>query len=870
MRRAIITSLFTVSAIALATPAFAQDAPADPQASEAPARDIVITGSRIPGRTVADSPVPIDVIGGDQLATTGQTETNKVLNQLVPSFNFPQPSLTDGTDSLRPATLRGLAPDQTLVLINGKRRHQAALLNLNGSVGRGSSAVDLNEIPPVAIDRIEVLRDGASSQYGSDAIAGVINIQLSKKPGVSGSVTFGKYDTTMNGVFDVASVATTGGLPTVMTPGANAQADILQLNNGNERERHDGDTLTLAARVGLPVGPGGYLVFSAQFRDRDPTNRSGSDPRRQYFTVGDPRELTINRFTHGYGDGKATDYNLFLNAGMDVGPNFELYTFGSYGIRDGIGAGFYRRSNDARNRDWAASTTTFVPYYADGFLPKIQSQIEDVSGAVGIKGDLSGWSTDLSVVYGSNQLDYQTIDSFNASLGGAASPQRFDAGGISFGQTTANLDVSRKIDFGGLSSFGIAFGAEYRNENFKIRPGSVTSYVNGPFSAAPYNAAGGAQVFPGFRPNNAVDVSRDSFAGYGEVDADVTKAFTVQLAGRYEHYSDFGDTVNGKLAARFEPIKGIAIRGSVATGFRAPSLAQQYFATTSTNNTVVNGVAQLIEVGTFPATSPVATALGGKQLKPEKALNLAGGIALSPVSGLSITADYYNIRIKDRVVLTENLTGAAVVNLLTAAGITNVTSARFFVNGADTRTQGLDIVASYRAPDFGAGKFVLTAGYNYNETKIIKRANLPSLPGVILYGRQESYRLTDGQPRTKLNLSVDWDLGAVGATVRTNRYGTVWTAANGALTAPLGTVAGDFKMTPKWVTDVELRVHPIDPITLAIGADNVFDTYPDRLPVGGTTGAPGFTPNSYFIPYSQLSPFGFNGRFLYGRVAFNF
>ena len=877
MRRAIITSLLTVSAIALAAPAFAQDAPAGSTADDQPGKDIVITGSRVPGRTVADSPVPIDVIGGDALAGSGYTETNKVLNQLVPSFNFPQPSLTDGTDSLRPATLRGLQPDQTLVLVNGKRRHQAALINLNGSVGRGSTQVDLNEIPPIAIDRIEVLRDGASSQYGSDAIAGVINIQLSKKVGVSGSVTFGRYETTMDGVDDVTGVATTGGVPTVLIPGANAQADVLALNTGNERKRHDGDTLTLAARVGLPVGDGGFLTFSAQFRDRDPTNRSGPDPRRQYFNVGDPRELTFDRFSHGYGDGKTVDYNLFLNAGIDLGPNFQLYTFGSYGIRDGIGAGFYRRSNDPRNRDFAASTTTFVPYYPDGFLPKIQSQIEDVSGAVGIKGDLGGFDTDLSVVYGSNQLDYQTIDSFNVSLGGVNSPRRFDAGGIAFGQTVVNLDFSKKFDVGGLSSLGIAFGGEFRNENFKIRAGDPPSYINGPFSVN--GAAGGAQVFPGFRPTNVIDVSRDSYAGYAEVDADVTDTFTLQVAGRYEHFSDFGDTWNGKAAARFEPIKGIALRGSVSTGFRAPSLAQQYFATTSTNSTVVNGVTQLIEVGTFPATSPVAVALGGKRLKPEKALNLAGGIALNPVSGLSLTVDYYNIRIKDRVTLTENLTGTTVVNLLNNAGITNVTSARFFINGVDTRTQGVDAVASYRVPDFGAGKFVLTGGYNYNKTKIIKRAVLPSILALPLFGRQESYRLTDAQPRSKVNLSLDWDLGAVGATLRANRYGSVLVAANtggtvaanGAVTlAAFGTQPGDIKLTPKWITDIELRVHPIEQITLAIGADNVFDVYPDRLPIGGAAGAPGFTPNSYFLPYSSLSPFGFNGRFVYGRAAFNF
>lgn len=865
------SSLLALAVANWAAPALAQADSVD----RLPEEQIIVTGTRAANRTVADSAVPIDVIGGEQLANSGSSETNKVLNQLVPSFNFPQPSLTDGTDSLRPATLRGLAPDQTLVLVNGKRRHQAALLNLNGSVGRGSTSVDLNEIPPIAIDRIEVLRDGASSQYGSDAIAGVINIQLSRREGVSGSVSYGQYRTTLANVQNYSGVATgPGGLPVVAIPGANAAGDILQLNYTGEVERHDGDTLTLATRVGLPIGAGGFVSLAAQFRDRDPTQRSGADPRRQYPTVGDPRELTFDRFSHGYGDGKTTDYNLFANAGMDIGA-FELYAFGSYGIRDGIGAGFYRRANDTRNRDFAAPTTTFVPYYANGFLPKIQSLIEDVSGAVGIKGDLGSWSADLSVVYGSNQLDYKTIDSFNVSLGGLASPTRFDAGGIAFGQTTANLDLSREIAFGGLNSVTIAVGAEFRNENFKIRPGEVASYINGPFSAPPFNGAGGAQVFPGFRPSDATDVSRDSYAAYVEVDAEINDMFTVQAAGRFEHFTDFGDTLNGKLAARFEPIQGIAIRGSIATGFRAPSLAQQFFATTSTNNTVVNGVAQLIEVGTFPATSPVAIALGGKQLEPEDALNIAGGIVLNPVAGLSLTADYYNIKIDNRITLTENLTGAGVVALLNAAGITNVTSARFFVNGVDTRTQGVDIVGTYRIPDFGAGRFTLTAGFNYNETEITDRAVLPNVLNLALFGRTESFRLTDGQPKTKLNLSLDWDYDFLGATIRTNRFGEVRSAANsgatvnpanGAITlADFGTQAGDFELTPKWITDIEVRVKPLDGIIVAIGADNVFDVYPDRTPI-----AAGFMPNSYFLPYSSLSPFGFNGRFLYARVGFDF
>lgn len=844
----------SVMAISLAVPAHAQSAPAAAQAAEDEADDaaIVVTGSRFAGRTAADSTVPIDVIAAEQLTRGGATETNKLLNQLVPSFNFPQPSLTDGTDSLRPATLRGLAPDQTLVLINGKRRHTSALLNLNGSVGRGSSAVDLNQIPAVSIERIEVLRDGASSQYGSDAIAGVINIQLNKKPGVQTLVTYGRYITTLAGVRDVTGVlAGPNGIPLIATAGG-GNNDLLALTDtGQDKTVGDGNTVTIAARVGLPVGDDGYLVFSGQFRDRDPTNRSAADPRRQYPTIGDPRELTVNRFNHRYGDGQVEDFNFFVNAGYDLMPDIELYAFGSYGIRDGNGAGFFRRPNDARNRDFAASTTTFVPFYADGFLPLINSQIEDVSGAVGLKGEIgNGVLADLSVVYGSNQLDYLVSNSFNVSLGGINSPRVFDAGGIAAGQTVVNLDLSKRFDVGFVESFGIAVGGEFRDENFKIRAGQTSSFINGPFSAAPFNGAGGAQVFPGFRPNNAVDVSRNSFAFYGEIDTSITKTLTLQVAGRYERFSDFGSTVNGKVAARWEFLPGYAIRGSVSTGFRAPSLAQQFFATTSTNN--VNGT--LIEIGTFPVSDPVAVALGSRQLEAEKATNLGGGFALNPFEGFSLTADYYNIRIRDRIVLTENLQGAAVVSILSAAGINNVTSARFFVNGVNTKTQGVDIVATYAAPDFGLGNFRFTAGYNYNETTITRRAVLPTVPNQTLFGRVESLRLTDGQPQDKLNLSADWSLDRFSATFRTNRYGSVLVAGN--------TAATDFTLTPKWVSDVEVRAKIYRGIELAVGADNVFDIYPDRVPAGGAFGV-----NGFFLPYSNLSPFGFSGRFLYGRIS---
>lgn len=860
-----VTVSSTALFIAAASPAFAQQdsAPQDSAVEEATGADaIIVTGTRRTDRTVANSTVPVDVISGDALLNSGQTETNKLLNQLVPSFNFPQPSLTDGTDSLRPATLRGLAPDQVLVLINGKRRHQSALVNLNGSVGRGSTAVDLNTIPPLAIERIEVLRDGAASQYGSDAIAGVINVQLKKGMGGRAQATFGKYITEMEDVGQVDTVSLTTGLsdsPTITY-------------TGNDRKRNDGDTYTFASNFGLPLGESGYLNLTAEYKDRSPTNRSGPDIRRNYFAAGDPREATFNRYAHRYGDGVSKDLNFFVNAGYEFSDTAEFYTFGSYGVRDGNGAGFYRRSSDVRNRDWAASTTTFIPIYADGFLPLIASTIVDISAAAGLRGATSGWDYDLSVVYGSNRLDYTIENTVNTSLGGAASARRFDSGGLRSGQTSVNLDLRRDLDIGIGQSVSLAFGGEYRNENYKIVAGELQSYVNGPFSAAPFNAAGGAQVFPGFRPANATDVSRDSFAGYVELDADLSDRLTLQLAGRYEHFSDFGDTVNGKAAARFEVIDGVALRGSVSTGFRAPSLAQQSFATTSTNN--VGGV--LIEIGTFPVTSPVAIALGAQPLEPEKSVNLGAGVTFTPVTGLSITADYYNIQINDRITLTENLQGADVLALLTSAGVSGVSSARFFINGIDTKTTGLDIVASYRVPEFGFGQFRLSVGYNLNNTKITDRRVFSGFTAQRLFARQESFRLTDGQPKNKLNIGLDWDYDNFGLTLRTNRYGEVFlpsgfsTAANNnnIALAP-GDVPGDIFLSPKWVTDLEFRFKPVESVSIAFGANNLLDVYPDRLPFGTVDGVNyGF--NNSFLPYSSQSPFGFSGRFVYGRVSIDF
>jgi iron complex outermembrane receptor protein len=917
MSRFTLVALFaTVSATALALPAAAQTVPAPATApADDEANTVIVTGTRAVNRTVADSPVPIDVITSEALAASGLGETNKILNQLVPSFNFPQPSITDGTDVIRPASLRGLSPDQTLVLVNGKRRHVSALININGSVGRGSAAVDLNTIPALAIDRIEVLRDGASSQYGSDAIAGVINIQLKKaNHGGKAQVSYGKYITTEQDVANVTGLALTGGQPT-LDP---SDSRILATTVDGQKHANDGDLWTLGMNVGIPIGPG-FINVTGEYRDRDNTNRAGFDPRANYnrpTAAFDPREITFNRQNFQFGDPHTEDWNVFVNSGMPIG-DFDLYAFGSYSRRDGSSAANFRQSSSANNRDYSVlapgttpNTGNFVPLRADGFLPFIGSKLTDYSVAVGVKGVLGGWNTDLSLVYGHNQFDYRTENSLNVSYG-PTSKNSFDSGGLAFGQLTGNLDVSHEFEVGFAKPLTVAFGAEYRRENFKIRPGETQSFAAGPYFvpsqtttagncttlAGVYNAGTGvcsfpgraalvgAQGFPGFPTSAATDASRHSWAGYGELDTDLFTGFTVTAAGRYEHFSDFGSTWNGKLAARYEIVSGFAIRGSISNGFRAPSLHQQYFTTTSTN--FIGGLP--VDISTLPVSSPVAQALGSKPLKPERSLNLSAGATANPFRGFSLTADYYHIKIRDRIVLSENLgaagsgttaVNAAVKAILDANGFQSVGAARFFINGLDTTTEGVDVVGSYRFNAGGLGKWTLTAALNVNRNKIDKRLNalgpLAAIPGLVLFGRVEGIRFTDGQPKDKVVLSADGTFGPFGINARTTRYGKV--ISPGA-TVPIAdptslTLYGpdDVFLQPKWISDLEIRYTFKNHATFAIGADNLFDVYPTRLPTGNRPAAIGgqYPLANYYLPYSSFSPFGFNGRFLYARFTASF
>ena len=865
--------LASLSPVAFAVSAHAQQnqtavGPAAPQAMVAgeasDQQTIIVTGTRRTDRTVANSPVPVDVISAETLQNTGFTEINRALTQEVPSFNFPQPSITDGTDVIRPATLRGLSPDQTLVLINGHRRHSSALLNINGSVGRGSAAVDINLIPTIALSRVEVLRDGAAAQYGSDAIAGVINFQLrNARTGGRFTATFGEYDTSLANNFGYSGVQTGPDNTPVFAPDG-----TLALTAGAKKRRHDGATWTFAGVAALPVFSAGYFNVSGEIQQRDATNRTGADPRRQYALVAgalDPRELTFNRFSHRYGDPEVLDTKLFLNMGVPLGGGIEAYAFGSLNHRDGTSAGFYRISSDVRN-------TRAI--YPDGFLPLINTSTQDHAATVGLRGEMGGFRWDLSGQTARDRVNFLITNTLNHSLG-LTSPRQFDSGGLTYGQQMLNLDVSHDLALDFTKKTTLSFGAEYRRENFQIRPGEPGSYANGPFGGAP-----GAQVFPGFQPiiaGQRVDGEkrRDNKSLYAEIDSDISSQFNLQGAVRYEKYSDFGSRLSWKLASRFEPVHGFAIRGSASTGLRAPSLQQQYYAAQATNN--VNGV--LLDTVTLPVSNPAAIALGATPLKAERSMSYSAGLVFSAVPRLNVTLDAYQVTIKDRIVVTENL-GAfgttaqqnAVKAILTTAGFPSVSAARFFINGIDTRTKGIDLVGTYRFPQGPLGRLALTAGVNYNKTKIIRNAAAPgalaTVPGLILFGRQESLRIQQGQPRTKVNISADYDYSIFGATLRTTRYGKVLQGGSDQF--------NDVRLGAKWITDAELRAKLAgNAVTVAIGANNLFDVYPDKTPTGRgvdpVTGQPrNYGATSYVTPYSNFSPFGFNGRFLYVRLAIKY
>jgi len=790
--------------------------------------EVIVTGTRTEGRTRLRSLAPVDVVSQDALTRAGVTEVNQALSVTLPSYNFPRPGLADGTDTVRPATLRGLAPDQTLVLVNSKRRHSASLVNVNGTVGRGSSAVDLNTIPSAIVQSIEVLRDGASAQYGSDAIAGVLNLRLREaSKGGNITATYGARVTTVSTIV--------GATPA----GANwTVADKAKY------DRTDGETINLSGWIGLPLGADGFLTLAGEYLDQNKTVRTAPDWRQQYPLVNgafDPREATIDRYNAWYGEPEIQQYTLFANAGYDVSDDVSLYGWASYQNRDSTSAGFFRRALDDRN---------IIQIYPNGFLPLINPTVEDFSVAGGTTWKLAGWNMDTSLVYGSNKMDFTIRDTLNRSIG-PTSKTVFDAGGFKYDQLVFNTSAVRQFEVGLASPLNVAAGVEVRREGYEIFAGEPDSYRNGGVLLNGQPTPSGAQVFPGFRPDNEVDKHRHSVGAYLDLEANLTERFLASAAVRAEDYSDFGSTVTGKLAARFDVTDAFALRASIQNGFRAPSLQQQYFTATSTN--FINGVP--FDITTFPATSPVAAALGAQPLDAEKSVNYAVGAVLR-LGDLNVTIDAYRIEVEDRIVLSENLTQTNVRNYLISQGFVGIGGGRFFINGVDTTTKGVDIVANYKLRTDAAGEFNFTAAANFNSTDVTKvptTAQLSALnPAPVLFDRVNVLTFEEGTPDSKLSGSVDWQMGPFGATVRATRYGSVL--------SPGTTAAQDLTLDSATLLDLEARWNVTEQVRVTLGADNVFDEYPTKTPAALNT-----TSNT---PFSNYSPFGRSGRYLYGRVSY--
>lgn len=557
--------------------------------------EVTLVGSRSPKRTSTDTAVPVDVIDIAEVATqSGKIEVNELLQYAAPSFNANKQSGSDGADHITPATLRGLGPDQTLVLINGKRRHQSSLINIFGTKGRGNTGTDLNTIPMAAIKRIEILRDGAAAQYGSDAIAGVINIVLKDRTdGVTGTLSYGAYNTNAQGDFPEG---------TANTDGYRLDTD----KDGNQigdDQNFDGGSVKAAINYGIGLGETGYVNFTTEYINKNKTLRPGFDFRR------------------GFGEAAVEGFNFMVNALYPINDKTEIYAFGGRNYRDTDAYAFTR--NDGER--------VVTSIYPDGFNPRITSNIIDNSVSAGLRTEMdSGWKVDISNTYGKNFFHYYIKGTLNASLE-EASPTDFDAGGHSLSQNTVNLDFSKYYD-NVLEGMNLAFGAEYRTENFIIFAGEPGSYgtfdENGLLITDPSTQSqptilidgeevprpGGSQGFPGYAPSNEVDRSRSNFSLYADGELDISETFLLSAAARFENYSDFGETLNGKLAARLKASENINIRGSVSTGFRAPSLAQIYYNLRFTNYIGGDAIDQLLS----PNNSPVTASFGIDQLNEEK------------------------------------------------------------------------------------------------------------------------------------------------------------------------------------------------------------------------------------------------------------
>ncbi len=798
---------------------------------------ITLVGTRNTNRTALNTSVPVDVLEIKDLAVSlPQVDVNQILNFLVPSFNSTRQSASDGTEHIDPASLRGLGPDQVLVLINGKRRHTTSLVNNQQTVGNGSVGTDLNAIPTAAIERIEVLRDGAAAQYGSDAIAGVINIVLkSATDKISSSLTAGGYS------------------------------------------EGDGEEIQYNMNYGFKIGEEGFVNITGEYINRGQTNRTQnhnliifdqSSEGRFFAYDWNPgareyddamlasKGLSRDNFNFRIGDAAIENGSMFFNSSIPLSKNAELYSFGGVSYRDGRGSGFRRLPSDWGN--------TVASIYPNGFQPETQSTILDKSVAVGVKGILGSWTADFSNTFGSNRFDFTINNTVNASLGDA-SPTSFEAGGHEFSQNTTNLDFSKyfKQPFkGAVKGLNLAFGGEFRVEHYQIHAGEEGSYknygiaeqiVNGKIvSVDTLGKSGGAQSFPGFRPENEVDKYRSNIAAYTDLEIDVTDKVLLTGAARYENYSDFGSTLNGKLSARFSLTDWFALRGAASTGFRAPSLHQSYFNTVTID--LVDG--DLVETGIFKNDSRIAEFIGIPKLKEETSTSFSAGFAAQPFNNFNVTVDAYMINVDDRIVLTGTFGndpfGDPIPSLVAIFKKVGATSGRFFTNAVDTKTQGIDIVATYKH-ELAGGILNLSMAANFNKTEVGDELNIPAkLIGQedIYFGPQEKSLIETNNPKTKLNMRINYSIGNFSAMLRNVYFGEV--TRNGFPYGVEQVFAG------KIVTDLSLSYKLTKQLRFTIGGNNILNVYPDEQ----------VYENSYFgvFKYAPVQQ-GFNGSFFFTRLS---
>ncbi len=779
--------------------------------------EVQVVGSRNSKRTVINSAVPIDVINVKDVTTqSGKVEINELLQYVAPSFNANKQSGSDGADHVDPASLRGMGPDQTLVLINGKRRHQSSLINLFGTRGRGNTGTDLNAIPASSIKRIEILRDGAAAQYGSDAIAGVINIVLNDNVNeLTGAVTYGAYDTHAKGDF----------LPgTANTPGFRLD----QNGNGNtygKDKRFDGNSLKVAANYGVKLGKnGGFINVTTEYFSKEKTLRPGFD------------------FRKGFGEAEIKSMNVMANLMVPVTKDIEFYAFGGRNDRNTDAYAFTRNGGER----------VVESIYPGGFTPRITSKITDNSIAGGFRTKTkSGWKIDLSNAYGKNIFDYNIKGTINASLEGA-SPREFNAGGFSLSQNTTNLDFSKNFK-SVLNGLNFAFGGEYRMEQYKIFAGEEGSYAtydtnglpitNPSTQSAPIDIVsgnprpGGSQGFPGFSPKNVINEGRTSKSLYVDTELDVSKEFLLSAALRYEHYSDFGNTLNLKYAYRLKLSDKISMRGSWSTGFRAPSLAQIYFNTNFTNFNA-GGATEVLLSGN---DSPVTKGFGIDKLKEEKSNN--GSVGFTGNFGkFTATVDGYLINVKDRIVLTGYFDASA-LNL-------NVDAAQFFVNGVNTKTMGADVVLAWKK-SYGDNKFGVTFVGNTNKMKVTKVKN-GNLDQETFFGAREIAFLKASAPNSKFGLNLNYSKNSFDAGMAFTRFSKV----------VLVDYAGmDNVYQAKIVTDLTLGVKVTKQLKISIGSNNLFNIYPTKQDESGNTEAGG---------YWDSVQMGFSGAYYYTRLGFKF